>query len=179
MNKTDYLRKKGMLPPEDYGTLYCFMSTPDGVGDIIALQVWETKKSGRATVMNVHDGPYEARIDDGEVLGKNEGYGSGFGDLWSWTWFYSLDRSVLETARAAESERVDKKYGPTEEEANMLRFAYWFKCVEGVRVSEGDTVDRINGWGNVNGYTTPSTGLRVINKRELFELYEKWKKNQG
>jgi hypothetical protein len=130
MTKEDYLRKKGMLPSEDFGNIYTFTSTHAGVGEIREHMIWEKSLSGRGQSSEYVDGrwaesdkynlckyrvqedPWEIEIKEGEEneVSENVGMGTGFGDLWSWTVFSSMDRSALETAREAEAARIREKY---------------------------------------------------------------------
>jgi hypothetical protein len=47
MNLEDYKRKKGMLPKEDYGTLFTFTSDRKRVSEIKEHSIWDVFKSGR------------------------------------------------------------------------------------------------------------------------------------
>ena len=48
MNKTDYLRKKGQLPKEDYGTAIYLKATDYGV-EVYKLLIWEIEEDREAT----------------------------------------------------------------------------------------------------------------------------------
>jgi len=123
INKEDYLRKKGLLPKENYGVLYCFKSDRSGVTDIKEVLIWEKyiqKNAGHRgsfssigidiTNYKMEETPYEVSIWADEKFSEHRGIGSGYGDLWSWSWFSSEDKSVLEEERAKELKRVTEKY---------------------------------------------------------------------
>jgi hypothetical protein len=122
MNKEDYLRKKGRLPKEDFGSVFVFKSTPGGVGEIQEHLIWEKESrhynviasGGRREVpytkFKLKDSPFECQIDDDKTLGVESQYGSGVGDLWAYSFFCSLDKQVLENAREEEAKRIEEKY---------------------------------------------------------------------
>lgn len=119
MTKEDYLRKKGRLPKEPLGTIYTFTSDRKGVKEIVEHLIWEKRISSyridgenRIPIIEykVKESPYLCEIIEGGIVGSNEGHGSGFGDLWSWTQFCSLDRNSLEIERGKEAIRIQKKY---------------------------------------------------------------------
>lgn len=122
MNKEDYLRKKGTLPKEDYGSIFVFKSTPSGVGEIQEHLIWEKKPWHYSTYIDggyvkvpytkfiLKDSPFECQIDDDKTLGVESQYGSGVGDLWGYSFFCSLDKQVLERAREEEAKRIQEKY---------------------------------------------------------------------
>lgn len=123
MDKDDYLRKKGILPPINLGIIYVFSSNREGVSEIKELAIWDrqisygwrsasSKEENKINIINykMEDAPYNISIWDDEKYGKSIGLGSGFGDLWSGSDFASLDRIVLEEVRTKESMRIRKKY---------------------------------------------------------------------
>lgn len=54
--------------------------------------------------------PYEILIPVGQKSSKEEGHGSGFGDLWSWTYFCTLSKDEALEYYKVESKRVQDKY---------------------------------------------------------------------
>jgi hypothetical protein len=121
ITKEDYLRKKGLLPKEPLGTIFCFRSSREGVSEIKELLIWEKVETGgwrgnrseRISIQNykMNETPYNAQIWSDELVAENAGFGSGFGDLWAWSWFSSLDKNELEKSRQKEILRVAGKYG--------------------------------------------------------------------
>lgn len=122
MTKEDYLRKKGILAPIPLGIMYMFSSSREGVGEIRQVGYYEVIEggyrqsgSGKDTIkelgMNYKMKDYPTLTLYGEeVVGQEDGYGSGFGDLWGNSQFWSLDESALIEARDKEQERIVKKY---------------------------------------------------------------------
>lgn len=112
----DYLRKKGRLPEKDLGKIYCFQASPKGVDEIKELLIWKTHKTkgwrGSPTnevLLNnyeMKEAPYYAEIWGDEVVHENRATGSGFGDLWGYTWFSSMDRDALLKERVLEQARL-------------------------------------------------------------------------
>jgi len=132
VTKEDYLRKKGLLPPEPLGEMYTFESTRKGVGKIKKILIWKHRvSSGRGSTgefkinnYEFQESPYNGQIYDDKLVGKNIGCGSGFGDLWAWTWFISLDETALIQARQEEFLRIKEKYlDAIDEEAELKAMA--------------------------------------------------------
>lgn len=133
ITKEDYLRKKGLLPPKPFGTMFSFESTRKGVSEIKEALIWDIKqvtsryKDGNnewaeyiVDHYKLNESPYNPCIRRGETVGSKEGHGSGFGDLWAWTWFSSLDKSELEKARQKEIQRIAKKYGVNSNQTEII-----------------------------------------------------------
>lgn len=126
MTKEDYLRKKGRLPRQNYGTMFTFMSTREnGPGEIKEVLIWDihtmtggirwTSKDGERmaediTYYTFKESPYKSSIRASEKVGQDIGSGSGFGDLWSWTRFISLSKDDLQEAWDKELIRYEDKY---------------------------------------------------------------------
>ena len=112
MTKEDYLRKKGLLPSEPLGKIFTFKSTRKGVEEILEHQIWEKRicshridgdKRIPIIEYKIKEAPFECEITEGDTIGEDRGCGSGMGDLWSWTYFCSLDKYALEEARDIEA----------------------------------------------------------------------------
>lgn len=100
--------------------LYIVKSTPDGVEKPVERQVEEIIENvsfrGKERVpidrykllKDVY--PYEVDILRGETSNKDEGYGTGFGDLWSWSYFSSFSPEEAEKYYQEELIRVKNKY---------------------------------------------------------------------
>jgi hypothetical protein len=108
MNKTDYLRNKGILPP-DLGEMYFVHSTRTGIKKY-SLPIWGVIPYDKYTTYRFADAPYEINIGNTETFGQKDGYGTGVGDLWSWSYFASLDMSVIEKIFDEENLRIITKY---------------------------------------------------------------------
>lgn len=129
MTKEDYLRKKGLLPPKALGEMYTFQSTREGTGEITKILIWEHfTTSGRGSngefIINnykFNEPPYNGQIYGNELVGEDRGCGSGFGDLWSWSRFISLDENALIKAKEAEQQRIKEKYLDAIDEESELK----------------------------------------------------------
>lgn len=121
MTKKQYLQNKGILPP-DLGVMYIVSSTRAGVS-MKEVDIWEVKNGGILTRSNhgldektatkiytFKEAPFELMIPDDRAFGENHGYGTGGGDLWSWSYFGTLDKEVAEQILHDESIRVTNKY---------------------------------------------------------------------
>jgi len=122
MTKEDYLRKKGSLPEKDLGIIYTFKSSRSGVHEIKESLIWKKCTSNGQTSLkgvtknvtiqkySLNESPYEIDIWGEDIVGEHSFGGSGFGDLWSYSHFGSLDKSALEEARVIEKQRIEQKY---------------------------------------------------------------------
>ncbi len=124
MNKQDYLIKKGRIPHTDnVMKIYFFESNTEGVSEIKEISSVEIKKSegdlytatngrrkeNRLTLI-FDKSPYELTFRDDKTFSRNDGYGSGFGDLWGWSQFGFFNKVDAEKEREIEYERVSRKY---------------------------------------------------------------------
>lgn len=115
--------------------MYIVFSDRKGVSEVRVKQVTELKKANRKgwrssgeefTISDYklepvtedvkqyppikNDYPYEVGIVDGEISYEDRGISSGFGDLWQWTYYCSLDKEDVEKYREKEIEIINKKY---------------------------------------------------------------------
>lgn len=127
MNKEQYLRNKGVLPKEDFGTLFEFEATRDGVSTIKEVLIWDiyngeiirswtesgklVKETIKTKEYHLRESPYTITIEEGNSIVEKHGYGSGFGDLWSWSQYASLSLEDLEKHRIKVEIDVKSKYG--------------------------------------------------------------------
>lgn len=56
-----------------------------------------------------HKYPFEVRIDEGELSRTDEGFGSGCGDLWVWTYYCSLSKEDAQAYYEKEKKRLAEK----------------------------------------------------------------------
>lgn len=114
-------REKLNLP-----TMYVVRSSRKGVGKpeekpVIEIKIdaswsFSRKKDGSEEKVSLTkysmegDFPHEIFIPVGQKSSKEEGYGSGFGDLWSWTYFCTLSKDEAFEYYKEESKRVQEKY---------------------------------------------------------------------
>jgi hypothetical protein len=56
------------------------------------------------------DFPYEMIIEEGEISGIEAGYGTGMGDLWAWSYYYTFSKDDAYDYFEKESIRVSEKY---------------------------------------------------------------------
>jgi len=54
--------------------------------------------------------PFSVVIQEGKNSSKEEGYGSGFGDLWEWSYYSTFSKEDAEKYYGEESERIKQKY---------------------------------------------------------------------
>ncbi len=122
MNKTDYLRKKGLIPP-DLGVMYIISSTRTGA-KMTELPIWDVQAGGvkykmvDGTLVRgiaskkyiFRESPFEMEIEDGKEYGEDHGYGTGQGDLWGWSHYGTFDRTLAEKLLDEENLRVIKTY---------------------------------------------------------------------
>ena len=110
----EYLKNKKI---QELGlpTLYVVKSSPEGVEKLVERQVVEIVKNvafkGELRLpvdrYKLEGGyPYEVDILRGETSSINEGYGTGFGDLWAWSYFYSFSKEDVEKYYEQELLRV-------------------------------------------------------------------------
>jgi hypothetical protein len=125
MNKQDYLIKKGRVADPDNGTLWVIKSTRNSV-NLYELPVWEitdgygettwhdlsgniTRRATRRTY-KLGQFPYEIDVYDDTNVGENHGYGTGIGDLWSWSYLVTPDKAIALKMYEDEKLRVQTKY---------------------------------------------------------------------
>jgi hypothetical protein len=123
MNKQDYLIKKGQVADSANGTLWIIKSTRTGV-IMYEAPVVEITNSGAITFYDddknkvtvttkrykLGESPYEIDVRDDTKIGQEHGYGTGFGDLWSWSFFASPDKDKILKLYEDEKLRVQTKY---------------------------------------------------------------------
>jgi hypothetical protein len=114
----EYLKKKKI---QDLGLpkLYVVKSSPEGVEKPVEKQVVEIIENvafrGKERLpihrYKLEGGyPYEVDILIGETSNKDDGYGTGFGDLWTWSYFSSFSKDDIEKYYEEELLRVQNKY---------------------------------------------------------------------
>ena len=149
MTKENYLRKKGELPATDLGKMYCFKSDREGVSEIKELLIWskttgityrsDGTKIGKTIPYDRFDykfkeAPYNASILAGDSLSVDRGCGSGFGDLWSWTWFCSQDKELLEKEKEKELQRVIETYHSVPQDSIVIESAVYSNLTKSLNV---------------------------------------------
>ncbi len=120
VNLEDYKRKKGMLPKEDYGTIFVFKSDPDGVSEITEHLIWEVYKKGTrqytlpmvdVMAYRLQDGPFEVEMYTDQEYGVEQHLCSTFGgDPWTGSTWCSKNHELLEDLRTKELERIKTYY---------------------------------------------------------------------
>lgn len=121
----EYLKKK-KIKELGLPKMYIVKSTPKGVSDIKESQViniveGKNKKiysdiypEGKVIPYKIYymeDGfPYEIDMDEDSISDSVEGHGTGFGDLWGWTYYCTLSEDDAKEYHKNETERVSKKY---------------------------------------------------------------------
>lgn len=111
MSKVQEYLKRKKIQELGLPKLYIVKSTPKGVEKSIECQVVEILELNGVNRYKIEDSfPYEVDILRGETSNIQHGYGSGFGDLWGWTYFSSLSLTEAEVYYLNELERVKEKY---------------------------------------------------------------------
>ena len=94
--------------------MYIVRSTRKGV-EMFERQTVEKIPNGLVNSMVINnfrfdESPYEGNIIDGKAYSIEDGYGSGFGDLWEWRYLYSIDKQLADDYAVTELERITKTY---------------------------------------------------------------------
>lgn len=108
----DYLEQK-RISQLGLPKIYVVKSTRDGVNQPLECQVVNVEVLSDFNIVRYHIKdcfPYQIDIKDGELFAIEEGYGSGFGDLWAWTYFCSPSLEEANNFFEQETERVKEKY---------------------------------------------------------------------
>lgn len=120
MNKKQYLQNKEVIPP-DLGIIYVIKSTRFGI-NMIELPIWGIENCQKTVFYSdgprkinynkyiLKESPFKAIIEDGKEYGKDHGYASGIGDLWEWSYFFTLKKEVAEDILHSEKVRIIEKY---------------------------------------------------------------------
>lgn len=116
----DYLRNKKLVEEIGTDTMYYLYSDRTGVEKRI-VKIDSVEKGSRrqhngqttwteSKRYKFKESPYEMEIYEGDTHGQNDGYASGFGDLWYWSQFCSLDEKVIDELYDKELKRITEKY---------------------------------------------------------------------
>ena len=115
----EYLRNK-RIKELGYPKMYTVESSREGVKSPIERQVIEISDgefiiSSEGKIPSKRykfedSFPLSVDIQEGKNSSKEEGYGSGFGDLWGWTYYSTFSKEDAEKYYEEESERVRQKY---------------------------------------------------------------------
>ena len=95
----DYLRKKGMIPNQNFGSMYfVYFNKDNNVIEKISVEIWDVKELSFSKKTYIFkESPYEIEFEDDK--GESLGMASGFGDLLRWGYYGFLD-----------DKKRDKKY---------------------------------------------------------------------
>ncbi len=69
-------------------------------------------KSITKYLLNTDKFPMEVEITEGDDFENIKGYGSGFGDLWEWTYHCSLSKEECLEWKTIEQKRIEDEYFP-------------------------------------------------------------------
>jgi len=106
----EYLKRKKI---EQLGLpkLYIVKSSPESVEIPVERQVVNIVENVAFRRYELEGSyPYQVDVLRGETSSRDDGYGSGFGDLWGWTYFSSFSKEEIEKYYEAELLRVHKTY---------------------------------------------------------------------
>jgi hypothetical protein len=99
----EYKRKKAMIGKPS--TMFVIESTPEGVllhkREILSIEGNEYK---------IGAFPYDIKLKNEKDIHEQNGYGSGCGDLWGWSYYSMLDEEQAAKLFVDESKRVYDKY---------------------------------------------------------------------
>jgi hypothetical protein len=99
----EYKRKKAMIGKPS--TMFIIESRPEGVllhkREILSIEENDYKMGSF---------PFEITLKNEKDIHEKSGYGSGFGDLWGWSYFSTLDEEQAAKLFLDESKRVYDKY---------------------------------------------------------------------
>jgi hypothetical protein len=130
MTKTQEYLKNKKIQEMGLPKLYVVKSSPDGVEKPIERQVVEIEENvafrGKERLpidrYKVENGyPYEIDFLRGENTTKENGYGSGIGDLWGWSYFSTFSEEEAKMYYNLELSRVQKKYNKSLDIRNTFR----------------------------------------------------------
>lgn len=120
MSKVQEYLKNKRIKELGLPMLYIVKSTRDGVNEPIERQVVDIKEgvAFRGSEKLIYDRyildeksyPYEVDILRGNSSSKDDGYASGCGDLWVWSYFSSFDKEEAYKYYDEECLRVKNKY---------------------------------------------------------------------
>ena len=119
MSKVQEYLKKKKIQELGLPKLYVVKSSPNGVEKPVERQVVEIIENvafrGKERLpidrYKLEGGyPYEVDILRGETSSKDDGYGTGFGDLWAWSYFSSFSKDDIEKYYEEELLRIQNKY---------------------------------------------------------------------
>lgn len=117
----EYLKKKEILA-KGYPKIYIIKSSPKGVSQPIERQVTEIingvgtrHTNGISSMINryvLDDKEYPFHVDfvENETTSTESGYGSGFGDLWGWTYYSTFSKEDADLYQKQELKRITEKY---------------------------------------------------------------------
>lgn len=90
--------------------IWVVKSTREGVDVPIECQVKQIDNVSNYKRHIISESPYEIDIENGKVESINEGFGTGFGDLWAWTYYSTLSKEDADKYYLTELDRVTNKY---------------------------------------------------------------------
>lgn len=111
MRVQEYLEAK-RIKAKNYPKMYVVKSTREGVSEINTRFVNEVQEfeNHYKYLLDKSDYPFEVRIDKGKNFYIDDGYGTGVGDLWYWTYFSSTDEDLCKKFAAMELNRINTEY---------------------------------------------------------------------
>jgi len=116
----DYLTKK-KLDLIGYPRIYVVKSTRESVElpverTVIAIQYKKIKSnySNKSVFLDEYildqKFPYKIEIEEDKINASEDGYSTGFGDLWQWSYYCTLSKKDADEYYLKEIERVSQKY---------------------------------------------------------------------
>lgn len=119
MSRVEEYKKKKFIEQLMLPKLWVIRSDREGVSMPRQLQVISIEEISERTNGFVRtkvkrykfdEAPFDIDIEEGRDNGMNQGYGSGFGDLWCWTWFCTFSEEEALNFYRMESTRIEETY---------------------------------------------------------------------
>lgn len=122
MTKLEEYKRNKKIMELKLPKIYIVHSTPEGVDEPIEKQVIEIIEndckllsSQEPTpidkyVIDNDKFPFESYIVRGEISNSEDGFGTGFGDLWCWRYYTTLSKDDADKYYIEEQTRINEKY---------------------------------------------------------------------
>ena len=105
----EYLHKKRLQDQlQVTPKLYFVKSTREGVDIPLEIQVTNIIKNAYSVTYEFEEYPCSVTIKNNETSSIEEGHGTGVGDLWSWSYYYTLSLDDAEMYYKNEILRIQK-----------------------------------------------------------------------
>ena len=110
MNRVELYKRNKRIKEMGFPKMYVVHSCRNGVDKPVEYQVTDIEINENSSKYKIDHYPYEVIIEYKESSVIDEGYGTGIGDLWDWTYFCSLSKEDADKWYDCELKRVIDKY---------------------------------------------------------------------